>query len=52
LNVDQFADDFKPVRLKETSVQIVPLWSTWLTFAAVISLLMVEWFIRKLVNLA
>ena len=50
--VDQFPDDFKPARQKETSIEIIPLWSTWITFAAVISLLMVEWFVRKMVNLA
>ena len=52
LDVDQFPDDFKPARQKETSIEIIPLWNTWITFAAVISLLMVEWFVRKMVNLA
>lgn len=51
-DVDRFTEDFSPVRLKETSVEILPLWSTWLTFVIVISVLMVEWFVRKLVNLA
>lgn len=52
LDADQFPDDFKPVRHKETSLEILPLWSTWLTFGLVISLLIVEWLVRKLVNLA
>ena len=52
LDVEQFPDDFQPTRHKETSLEIVPLWSTWLTFASVITLLLVEWFVRKLVNLA
>lgn len=52
LDVDQFPDDFQPVRHKETSLEILPLWSTWLTFGLVTSLLLVEWFVRKLVNLA
>ena len=52
LDVDRFPDEFAPPRLRETSVEIFPLWSTWLTFASVIGLLMVEWFVRKLVNLA
>ena len=52
LDVDRFPDDFSPPRLRETSVEIFPLWSTWLTFGTVIGLLMVEWFVRKLVNLA
>ncbi len=52
LDVSQFPDDFQPVRHKETSLEIIPLWSTWLTFGLVIALLLVEWFVRKLVNLA
>ena len=52
LDVDRFPEDFSPPRQKETSIEIVPLWSTWLTFVAVISLLMMEWFVRKRVNLA
>ena len=52
LDVDQFPDDFRPARHKETSLEIVPLWSTWLIFASVIALLLVEWFVRKLVYLA
>ncbi|MFO1044450.1 MAG: hypothetical protein U0941_21975 [Planctomycetaceae bacterium] len=50
--VDKFTDDFKAPRLRETSVEILPLWSTWLTFGLVIAVLMVEWFVRKLANLA
>ena len=52
LDVDQFPDEFQPVRQKETSLEIIPLWSTWLTFGLMISLLIVEWFVRKRVNLA
>ena len=51
-DVDRFTEDFSAPRLKETSVEILPLWSTWLTFVVVICVLMVEWFVRKLVNLA
>lgn len=51
-DVDQFTEDFSAPRLRETSVEILPLWSTWLTFVVVITALMVEWFVRKLVNLA
>ncbi|HEY4262478.1 MAG TPA: hypothetical protein VGM98_20115 [Schlesneria sp.] len=51
-DVDQFTEDFSAPRLRETSVEILPLWSTWLTFGVVITALMVEWFVRKLVNLA
>ena len=51
-DVDRFPDDFSAPRLRETSVEILPIWSTWLTFAIVIAALMTEWFVRKLVNLA
>lgn len=51
-DVDQFTEDFSAPRLRETSVEILPLWSTWLTFVVVITALMVEWFVRKLVNMA
>lgn len=51
-DVDRFTEDFSAPRLRETSVEILPLWSTWLTFGVVIGALMTEWFVRKLVNLA
>lgn len=51
-DVDHFTEDFSAPRLRETSVEILPIWSTWLTFGVVITALMVEWFVRKLVNLA
>ncbi|MDB5346849.1 MAG: hypothetical protein JWP89_5226 [Schlesneria sp.] len=51
-DVDHFTEDFSAPRLRETSVEILPLWSTWLTFGVVITALMMEWFVRKLVNLA
>lgn len=52
LDVDQLTKDYRPARQKETSLEIIPLWSTWLTFGLVISLLFLEWLMRKLVNLA
>lgn len=51
-DVPRFLDDFTAPRLKETSVEILPLWSTWLTFSVVVGVLLVEWFVRKRVNLA
>lgn len=51
-DVDRFTEDFSAPRLRETSVEILPLWGTWLTFSLVIGVLMVEWFVRKLANLA
>mgnify|MGYP006982477534 FL=1 len=45
-------DDFAPAQLTETTLEIFPLWSTWLCFTLVVALLLMEWFVRKLVNLA
>jgi hypothetical protein len=50
-SVERFADDFQPPRKPETSVVVRPLWHTWLCFAAVVGLMLVEWFLRKLLNL-
>lgn len=47
----RLAEDFQPPRRRETTVEIFPLWSTWLTFLLVLALLFGEWFGRKLVNL-
>lgn len=43
--------DFDPPRLTETTVEIFPLWSTWLCFGLVVLLMLGEWLFRKLVNL-
>ena len=51
-SVDRFPDEFQPVEKAETSVEIVSLWSNWLVFVTMISLLVVEWSVRKLVNLS
>ncbi len=50
-NVSEVFASFKPPRLTETSVEVFPLWSTWLTFTVLIGLLLVEWTLRKLSNL-
>ncbi len=42
---------FDPPRLSETSVEVIPLWSTWLTFGLVICLMFAEWLLRKFANL-
>ncbi|MBM81752.1 MAG: hypothetical protein CMJ78_14335, partial [Planctomycetaceae bacterium] len=49
--VHQLIEDFNPPRQKETSVEVISLWNTWLSFCTLIGLLLVEWFCRKLVNL-
>ncbi len=48
----QFLEDFRPPRIEETQVQVIPIWSTWLTFAIVVGLMLTEWLWRKWVNLA
>lgn len=51
-DLGQFLDDFQPPRIEETQVQVIPIWSTWLTFAIVMGLMLTEWLWRKWVNLA
>ena len=48
---DEFLNDFKPPRRRETTIESVPLWSTWLTFALMVLLLFAEWVLRKWVHL-
>lgn len=49
--ISKFLEDFQPARPRETTVEIIPLWSTWLTFCLVIGLLFTEWMLRKRANL-
>ncbi|MBI1347750.1 hypothetical protein GC163_15855 [bacterium] len=49
--LSNFLTDFQPPRPRETSLEIVSLWDTWLTFVVVIALMMTEWFLRKMVHL-
>jgi hypothetical protein len=46
------AQDIQLKPLTETSIKVFPLASTWLCFGLVVSLMLGEWLIRKLVNLA
>ncbi len=50
-DVDQFPNDFRPIRHPETSIEIVSIWSNWLTFGTMLLLLIAEWSLRKVVNL-
>jgi hypothetical protein len=43
----QFLADFQPPRPRETTVEILPLWSTWFTFVLLAALLLTEWSLRK-----
>lgn len=49
--VRQTLESFQPVRLTETTIEVLPLWSTWLTFAAIVTLMLTEWLLRKLSHL-
>lgn len=51
-NIAELPNDFDPPRLTETTLEIFPLWSTWVCFGAVVLLMLGEWAIRKLVNLS
>lgn len=42
---------FDPPRLSETTVEVIPLWSTWLTFGLIIGFMLAEWLLRKFANL-
>jgi len=47
----ELADDIKLAPQTEESVEVIPLWNTWVCFIAVVGLLLSEWFVRKWVNL-
>ncbi len=47
----QFLDDFQPPRPTERTIEIFPLWNTWLVFVLVMGLLLTEWTVRKAINL-
>lgn len=42
---------FEAPRLTEKSLQVIPLWSTWLCFAVIVGLMLTEWLLRKFSNL-
>ena len=50
-NVQQFLKDFQPPRPTERTIEIFPLWNTWLVFIVIVSVLLMEWTIRKAINL-
>ena len=50
-NVGNFVQDFQPLTRSETSIDVRPIWSTWLSFALIVTLMLCEWLLRKLVNL-
>ncbi len=50
-DVDRLADEIQGLEKTESSVEVQPLWNTWLGFLTVIGLMLLEWTGRKLVNL-
>jgi len=50
-NVADFVRDFNPSPKSETTIEVFPLWNTWLCLAVVLALMLGEWLFRKLVNL-
>jgi hypothetical protein len=50
--VRRLADEIRPPAKTELSVEVIPLTNTWLTFGLIAGLLLVEWLVRKWVNLA
>ena len=49
--VANLADEIDRPRRLETTIEVVPLWSTWLCFCLVIGLMFVEWLGRKWASL-
>jgi hypothetical protein len=43
----RFLDDFQPPRPRETTIEVRSLWTNWLTFGLLASLLLTEWAVRK-----
>ena len=52
---DRILKDFQPATQLETSIQVYslwkPYWITWVAFGLVVGLLLVEWLVRKALNL-
>lgn len=47
----RLADELRLEAKTETTVEVIPLWNTWLLFVAVVGALLGEWLLRKWVNL-
>lgn len=48
---DRFLTDFQPPRREERTVEVFPLWTTWLVFLLVAGAMLAEWTLRKAVKL-
>jgi len=49
--VGQLADEIELLAQTDTSIEVIPLWNTWVCFIGVVGLLLGEWLLRKWVNL-
>jgi len=50
-DVGRLADNMELLSHTETSIEVIPLWNTWFVFFLIVGLLLVEWALRKWVNL-
>jgi hypothetical protein len=50
-DVDRLPQEIQGVEKTESSVEVQPLWNTWLGFLTVVGLMILEWTGRKLVHL-
>ena len=50
--IAEFLRDFDPPRNVETTIETFPIWSTWIVFGLLVALLLLEWAVRKAVNLS
>jgi len=50
-SVGELAEAIKLTPKTETTIEVIPLWNTWLCFGCLVFLLLGEWLLRKRVNL-
>jgi hypothetical protein len=51
-SVARLADEIELTPKRESTIEVLTLWNTWACFAALVGLLLAEWFLRKWVNLS
>jgi uncharacterized membrane protein len=52
ISAAKLPDEIRSVVRTESNIEVFPLWNTWPCFVLVIALMLSEWLLRKLVNLA
>ena len=50
-SVERFVDEVQYTEKVETTLEVFPLWNTWLCFSLVLLLMFGEWITRKWINL-